>query len=153
MKKIIMLLLAACLCLSLCACGIDTEAADNCALGFINGMLARDEEKMKRSIHPDHIESALPGEAFYEKLEYYSIAEGAELSGIDDAGKSYSDDTGLDGRVIKCNYVARINELFYNINLVILDNDNGYGVVAVSLEFCTDPRYYGVSGIDKDEVI
>lgn len=153
MKRIIPLILSVCLCLLLCACGIDTDAADNCAIGFINGMLARDEEKMKKSLHPDHIESALPDEDFYKKLEYYNISEGTELSGIDDAGKSYSDDTELDGRVIKCNYVARINELFYNINLVILDNDNGYGVVAVSLEFCTDPRYYGVSGIEKDEVI
>ncbi|MBQ3231090.1 MAG: hypothetical protein IJO64_02430 [Clostridia bacterium] len=153
MKKTALILLALCFCLSLCACGIDTDAADDCALGFINGMLARDEEKMKRNIHPDHIESALPNDEFYKMLENYNIAVGTELGGIDVAGKSYADDTELEGRVIKCRYVARIDELFYNVDLVILDNDNGYGIVAASLEFCTDPRYYGVSGIEQDEVI
>lgn len=148
MKRVISVLLSVFFCLSLCACGIDTEAADNCARGFISGMLARNEEKLRSCIHPDHIESVLPDDAFYEMLEYYNIKNGAELSGLDDAGKSYADDTGLDGRVIRCNYVARIDELFYSIYIVVLDNDNGCGVVAASLEFCTDPRYYGVSGIE-----
>ncbi len=148
MKKTLSLLLLTAVCLSLAACGgIDEQKADDCAIPFIKAMLARDEAAMKEHMHPDHTETALPGEDFYKLLESYSLTPGAELTGTDSAGKSYAEDTSLEGDVIKANYVARIDELFYNINLVILENGRGYGVIGVFVEFCTDPRYYGISGV------
>jgi hypothetical protein len=43
---------------------------------------------------------------------------------------------------LKCTYVARVNELFYTVELIVLENDNGYGIVSVAMVLNTELDYY-----------
>ena len=69
MKKTVILLLVLALTLSFTACTRDIEQADGIAKEFVTAFLARDEEGMKKYIHPDYLDSALPDDEFYSALE------------------------------------------------------------------------------------
>lgn len=121
---------------SLFACGnSETERANEQATRFIEALLIRDEAAMKSQIHPDYTETALPTDSFYKTLEdehYFSV--GHSLTAIEGT-INYIENTDIQGTVMSCNYVIRTNELFYNVDLVIVENDNGYGVVSVKMTF------------------
>ncbi len=143
MKKILTLFLAVVLCASaLASCGIDSERADRCAVDYLLGLLSGDNEKLRATLHPDHRDSAMPDNDFFEKLKKIEITVGDTLYGMDSADKKYSDDTGLDGRVLVCDFVADIDYMYYSIQFVILENDNGYGIVGCNVDYCTDEKYY-----------
>lgn len=142
MKRIFATAIAFIMIFSLCSCESNFKRADETALSFITAMLLRDENAMLAHIHPDYSDSALPDDAFYENLKAQYLDIGHELTALDSATKTYLDDTSLDGTVLECGYVARANELFYNVELIILDNENGYGVISVALTLNTDPNYY-----------
>lgn len=133
MKKTIAILLI--LPLVLCACGSkEFERADEISADFIAALLLRDESVMKELLHPDHAATALPDDEFYERLEDQYLPVGNELSALEAGTKNYVENTSLEGTVLQCNYIVRANELFYDAEIIILDNDNGYGIVAVSME-------------------
>jgi len=134
MKKRIALFLAVLLCIAaLSGCsGIDAERADTLCTDYAAAVLARDEEKMKSLIHPGYTDTALPDDAFYETASKAYLNVGDEITSLTAVAKNYSDDTELDGRVISCNYLAFIDELYYEFVFVILDNDAGYGIIAFS---------------------
>ena len=134
MIKTIALVLAAALCMAaLFGCNrIDAERADALCTDYASAVLSRDEEGMKSLIHPGYIEKALPGDAFYETASKAYLNIGDEMTSLTAVAKNYSDDTELDGRVISCNYLAFIDELYYEFVFVILDNDEGYGIIAFS---------------------
>lgn len=148
MKKLSVIIIALIMVLSLCSCESRFKRADQTALGFISAMLVRDEEAMLEFVHPDHKDSAVPNDEFYETLEEQYFEIGHELTALDSITKNYRDDTSLDGTVLECGYVARVNELFYSIDLIILDNDNGYGIVSVAATLNTNAEYYHQDGID-----
>ena len=90
---------------------------------------------MKKLIHPDFTDTAMPTDDFYKSLEdehYFTI--GNSLTAIEGT-INYIENTALEGTVMSCNYVIRTNELFYNVDLIIVDNENGYGVVSVNMVF------------------
>ena len=143
MKRFFSLLLTFLMVFMLCACQSDYKKADELAVEFISALLMRDEEKMKQYLHPDHVDSALPGDEFYKELEenaYFSV--GNSLDGLDSTMKTYLEDESLDGTVLECCYVARSNEVFYNFEIIVLENDNGYGIVSVAVALNRDPNYY-----------
>lgn len=143
MKRIFSLTLALLMVFGLCACQSDYKKADEFAVEFIKALLDRDEEKMKEYLHPDYAESALPDDEFYKELEenaYFSV--GNSLDGLDSTMKTYLEDESLDGTALECCYVARSNEVFYNFEIIILENDNGYGIVSVAAALNRDPNYY-----------
>lgn len=151
MKKIFSLFLALLTVFSFCACESDYKKADEAAVGFITALLLRDEERMKQYLHPDYTDSALPDDEFYKELEenaYFSV--GNTLDGLDSTMKTYLDDEALDGTALECCYVARSNEVFYNFELIVLENDNGYGIVSVAAALNRDPNYYQWDKIDED---
>ncbi|MBO5915256.1 MAG: hypothetical protein J6Q72_07895, partial [Clostridia bacterium] len=94
---------------------------------------------MKQYIHPDHIESTVPDDLFYETLEKQFLTVGhplTSLSGVSKAKIRDMDDS------MKCIYIARVNELFYTVELIILDDKNGYGIVSVAMTLNTELDYY-----------
>ena len=113
MKKYLLLLLSLIFLLQLCACTQSYEKADEHAKKFITALLIRDEAAMKQYIHPDHIESTLPDDRFYETLEKQFLTVGhplTSLSGVSKAKIRDMDDS------MKCIYIARVNELFYTVD-------------------------------------
>lgn len=139
MKKFLLLLLSLIFLLQLCACTQSYEKADEHAKKFITALLIRDEAAMKQYIHPDHIESTLPDDRFYETLKKQFLTVGhplTSLSGVSKAKIRDMDDS------MKCIYIARVNELFYTVELIILDNKNGYGIVSVAMTLNTELDYY-----------
>ncbi len=143
MKKLLSLVVATIFIFTLCSCQSEYKKADELSLGFIKAMLLRDEESMKSYLHPDFVDSALPNDEFYKELEenaYFTV--GNTLDGLDSTMKTYLDDETLDGKALECCFVARTNELFYNVELIILENDNGYGIVSVAVALNRDPNYY-----------
>ncbi len=142
MKKILTVLTALILVVTLCGCESNFERADEAAMGFIKAMLLRDEDGMKDFIHPDYKKTAVPDDEFYKALETQYFEIGHTLDALDSATKTYMEDTSIDGEVLQCGYVARVNELFYNVELIILENDNGYGVISVAMALNTDINYY-----------
>ena len=142
MKRLLALLTALLLLLTLCGCESDFKNADEAAMGFIKAMLLRDEDAMSDFIHPDYRSSAIPDDEFYEALSTQFFEIGHPLDALDSVTKTYMEDSSIEGDVLKCGYVARVNELFYNVELIILENDNGYGVISVAMALNTDVDYY-----------
>ena len=134
MKKIIALFLIFITLLSLGACAKEFEKADELSAKYIEALLLRDEEEMAKYVHPDHKSDAIPNDEFYTNLEEQKLPVGVELTALEAGTKNYVNDTALEGTVLQCNYILRANELFYSVELIILENDNGYGVVAVKME-------------------
>ncbi len=136
MKKSIALILAfVALSLMLCGCANkEFRQADETAAKYIEALLLRSEEGMKNHIHPDYTDEAIPGDEFYKSLEEQFLTVGCTLDAIEAGEKNYVENTDIDGTVLQCKYVIRANELFYNVELMIVDNDKGYGVAAVSME-------------------
>lgn len=139
MKKAFSLILVLTFLLSFAACGnAETEQANELATDFIEALLLRDEDAMKKLVHPDYTDEAIPSDDFYKSLEedhYFTV--GNTLTAIEGT-INYIEKTDIEGTVMSCNYVVRTNELFYNVDLVIVDNDNGYGVVSVNMVFNED---------------
>ena len=135
---------AVCLALLLTACGKSFDKrADEAAVEFLNAMLARDGEKLKTLVHPGHTDELTFDDGFYEVLAGIEIYEGMELNGLDAAGKVYNEnDEDVNGKVYVCAYVAKIDQMFYDISLVFLENDAGFGLIAASAGYCTDESYY-----------
>ena len=79
---------------------------------------------------------------FYKNLEEQFFTVGHTLDGLDAISKGKAEGVDFDGDAMKCSYVARINELFYTVELIILDNDNGYGIVSLAVVLNTDTKYY-----------
>ncbi len=142
MKKFLVISISLIMILLLCSCEGRFERADETSKGFISAMLLRDEEAMRDFVHPDHKDTAIPDDRFYETLEEQYFEIGHELTALDSVTKNYVDDTSLDGTVLECGYVARVNELFYSIDIMILENDNGYGVISVAATLNTNADYY-----------
>lgn len=136
MKKLLSIILISVLALAVSACGnSEVERANELATDFIEAMLVRDVEAMKNAVHPDYAEEAIPTDEFYKTLEdehYFTV--GNSLTAIEGT-INYIENTQIEGTVMSCNYVIRTNELFYNVDLIIVENDNGYGVVSVKMTF------------------
>lgn len=146
MKKSALILICFSLIISLFGCNSDMERTDELAVPFVEAMLKGDENGMKNYIHPDYTESAMPDEDFYSNLESnHFFTMGNDLTMLTAIGKNYVEDTEIEGELIQCLYVIMSNELYYNVELMILDNDNGYGVIAVSVSLNTEPRLYAQS--------
>ncbi len=142
-KKIIAVLFTAVMLFSLCACTEQYEKADNYATKFISALCLGNEEEMKKYAHPDYIDQAIPNDSFYETLSSQFFSVGNEMTALNGVGKSeIEDNTSFDGEVMKCTYVARVNELFYTVELIFLENDNGYGIVSVAMVLNTELDYY-----------
>ncbi len=136
-------LFAAILLVSLFGCTEQYEKADEYAKGFISALCLRDEETMKKYAHPDHIDSAIPDESFYETLSTQFFDVGNEMTALNGVGKAeIEEDLGFGGDTMKCTYIARVNELFYTVELIVLENDNGYGIVSVAMVLNTELDYY-----------
>ena len=139
MKRIVCLIFAFLFVFSLCGCENDYTRADELANEYIKAILARDENKMRECLHPDYINEAMPNDAFYETLEIQYIAIGYEMTNLSAVSKSKTD---IVDNALRCSYVARINELFYTVELIIVDDDNGYGVVSTIMMLNTELDYY-----------
>ena len=144
MKRILSLSLIIILAFTFSACTGEYEQADEYAKDFISALCLGNAEKMAAYTHPDYTESALPDEEFYKALETQFFTVGNEMTALNGVGKARieEDDAFPDGDVLKCTYVARVNELFYTVELIMLDNDNGYGVVSVAMVLNTELDYY-----------
>lgn len=141
--KIIAALLAALMLFCLCSCTEKYEKADEYATKFISALCLGDEETMKKYTHPDYTDKAVPNEEFYETLSTQFFAVGNEMTMLNGVGKADIEDSEqFDGDVMKCTYVARCNELFYTVELIVLENDNGYGIVSVAMVLNTELDYY-----------
>ena len=144
MKKCVVAVMAVCLLLLTACSDIDVKRADDTALGYIQALLTGDSKEVSAYTHPVSGGEAIPSEDYYALLsESYFINAGDELVGLDSADKRYSDETELEGRVIVCNYIAYIDSIFYDFVITVLDNEEGYGVVACTVGFCTDEKYIG----------
>ncbi len=143
MKKQLLILLCFCLLFSLFGCKSDLEKTDEYAVPFVEAMLLRDEDGMKEYLHPDYIEKALPDDGFYDDLaKNHFFTEGNGLTQLTAMDKKRIEDTEIDGKLLECNYRIVSNEAYYDVNLVFLDNDNGYGIIAVSMTICLEPELY-----------
>ena len=146
MKRFLLLILTACFIFSLSACTQSYERADEQAKGFITALLLRDEAAMTQFLHPDFTEEALPDDKFYETLKEQYLTIGHPLTSLSGVGKTKIED--MQG-AMRCTYVARVNELFYTVELIILYNDNGYGIVSVAMVLNTDlDLYYNEEQVD-----
>lgn len=139
MKRFLIFVLVFCFALSLVSCGKEYQHADELSEKFITALLIRDEEAMKKYIHPDYTEKALPDDAFYKTLETQFLTIGHPLTNLNVVSKSSIE--GMNN-AIKCTYVARVNELFYTVELIIVDDENGYGVVSTAMMLNTELDYY-----------
>ncbi len=140
MKKYIALILLFFV-VSALACGCtngEFKKADDTAAGYIEALLVRNEDGMKNFIHPDYKSEAIPNDDFYKSLEDQFLPIGNKLDALEAGEKNYVENTDIEGTVLQCKYIIRANELFYNVELMIVDNDNGYGVAAVSMEINFD---------------
>lgn len=142
-KRLLFAAFAVLMIFSLSACTEQYEKADKYAKNFISALCLGDEAKMKEYVHPDYIEQAVPDEAFYETLSTQFFTVGNEMTALNGVGKAeMEDDNAFEGDVLKCTYVARVNELFYTVELIVLENDNGYGIVSVAMVLNTELDYY-----------
>lgn len=139
MKKGLLLLISLLLLLPLSACTESYEKADEYANKFITALLIRDEAEMQKYIHPDYTESSMPNDSFYETLEKQFLTVGHPLTNLSGVGKAEIKDMD---NTLRCTYIARVNELFYTVELIILDNENGYGIVSVAMVLNTELDYY-----------
>lgn len=142
-RKIIAVLFAAVMIFSLCACTEQYEKADDYAKGFISALCLRNVAEMKKYAHPDYTDRAIPDDSFYETLSTQFFDVGNEMTMLTGVGKADLEDaTQFDGDAMKCTYVAQVNELFYTVELIVLENDNGYGIVSVAMVLNTELDYY-----------
>ncbi|MBR5285885.1 MAG: hypothetical protein IKU30_03210 [Clostridia bacterium] len=142
-KRFFAVAFAALMIFSLTACTAQYEKADKYANNFISALCLGDEAKMKEYTHPDYTEQAIPDEAFYETLATQFFTVGNEMTALNGVGKAeFENADAFDGETMKCTYVARVNELFYTVELITLENDNGYGIVSVAMVLNTDLDYY-----------
>ena len=142
-KRFFAVAFAALMIFSLTACTAQYEKADKYANNFISALCLGDEAKMKEYTHPDYTEQAIPDEAFYETLATHFFTVGNEMTALNGVGKAeFENADAFDGETMKCTYVARVNELFYTVELITLENDNGYGIVSVAMVLNTDLDYY-----------
>lgn len=139
MKRIICLILTLLFAFSFTACTESYEKADEYAKNYITALLIRDEDGMKKYIHPDYTSQAIPDDKFYQTLEQQFLTVGHPLTNLSGVGKAKIDDMP---DALRCTYVARVNELFYTVELIILDDDNGYGIVSVAMVLNTELDYY-----------
>ena len=143
MKRIFLILLCISLTLSLFGCNSAQKKSDELAVPFVKALLLRDEEAMKQYLHPDYMETALPNDDFYKTLEekhFFSL--GNDLTYLTATNKQEIENTEIDGYLLQCDYLIMSNEVYYDVGLIILDNDSGYGVIAVSMNFSTNPELY-----------
>ncbi len=143
MKKAFLFLLCGIILFSFCSCNSALKRSDELAVPFIKALLLRDDDGMKEYIHPDYTEDALPDDEFYEHLEkehFFTI--GNELTYLTAVSKQNIENTEIQGELLNCVYLIMSNEAYYDVNLLILDNDNGYGVIAVSVNLNADPSLY-----------
>lgn len=146
MKKILALLLIV-LMLPLASCSRDEQEFDDIAEGFLSAFLMRNEEEMKKYIHPDYIESSMPDDVFYQTLEKQYLKVGIDYTELYVVAKeNFKDIKGA----VKCSYVARINELFYSVDLIIVKNDKGVGIASFAMVFNNNPNYYYNEYLEKD---
>lgn len=139
MKRILAIFLALISVFSLTSCGKEYSRADELSTKFISALLLRDEAKMLEYIHPDYVEQALPNDAFYETLETQFLTVGHELTNLSGVGKAKIKEMD---NALRCTYIARVNELFYTVELIIVDDKNGYGVVSTVMMLNTELDYY-----------
>ncbi len=142
MKRFLTIILAILTIFCFCACDTKSERADELSLAFIRALALRDEAEMEKYLHPDYIDKAMPNDEFYKNLEEQFFTAGNPLDGLDAISKGKAEGIDFDGDAMKCTYVARINELFYTVELIILDNDSGYGIVSIAVVLNTDTKYY-----------
>ncbi len=142
MKRLFSAVIAVLLVFCTVGCEGKKEKYDTLAKPFIEALLVRDEAGMSELIHPDYRDSAIPNDEFYKSLESQYFEVGHTLDGLASIAKTDADLLELEGDAEKCTYVARVNELFYTVDLIILENDNGFGVVSVAILLNTDPQYY-----------
>ena len=132
MKRFFGILLIFALILTLSACNNDQKKADEQATPFIRAMLKRDEAQMALYLHPDYKESAIPSDDFYSQLtEKHFFTVGAELDSITTVAKTPVSDYNGSGSLVKYSYIIDANQLFYDVDLLILDDERGYGVAGV----------------------
>ena len=139
MKRFFCLLFTFLFIVSLCGCTDSYAQADEYAKKYITALLIRDENEMRKYTHPDYSDQAIPDDKFYETLEQQFLTLGHPLTNLSGVGKSEIEE--IDD-AIRCTYVARVNELFYTVELIIVDNDNGYGIVSVAMVLNTELDYY-----------
>ncbi len=139
MKRFLATVLALSSLILFASCGKDYQRADELATNFISALLLRDETAMLEYIHPDHVEEAMPNDEFYETLETQFLTVGHELTNLSGVGKAKIE--GM-SNTMRCTYIARVNELFYTVELIILDDKNGYGVVSTVMMLNTELDYY-----------
>ena len=144
MKKIVALLLAFTLFSALCACGEkNIDRADGIARELIGAILVRDTQTLDSFTHPDHLEDVVYDDAFYETLGNFDIFVGEPLDNFVVGNKRYIDDELLGGRVYVCEYIVQIDQMPYDLIVTFLDGkESGFGVIAVSVKFCTDLGFY-----------
>ncbi len=147
MKKYILVLISLLLAFSLFGCNSDNEKTDEIAVPFVKALLLKDYSAMEAYIHPDYKETALPNEEFYNNLsKNHFFTAGNELDALEAVDKNYINDTSFEGTLMKCDYLIRSNELLYDVELMILENESGYGIVAVSMKLNTDINYFENAG-------
>lgn len=143
MKKFLLVLMCFCLLMPIFGCDSALKKSDELAVPFIEALLLRDEAQMKNYIHPDYTETALPDDEFYQRLtDNHFFKVGNKLTHLTAMDKQTVKDESVEGDLLKCNYIIVCSEVYYDVNLVILDNDKGYGVIAVSMNLNTNPELY-----------
>ena len=94
---------------------------------------------MKSYLKPELELIKLKKDAFYETLKTQFLTVGHELTNLSGVGKAKVEDMD---NALRCAYIARVNELFYTVELIIVDNKNGYGVVSTVMMLNTELDYY-----------
>ena len=130
----------------LCSCADgNIDKADGMAKQFTESMLARDVQTLSTLTHPDHIDEVVYDDPFFEQLEFYGLTGGETLEEFYVGSKRYETDESLGGEVYVCDYVALVDQVPYDVMVVFLDNENGFGIIAASVDYCKDVDYYDIS--------
>ena len=128
---------------TLFGCNSAQKKSDELAVPFVKALLLDNQEAMKEYIHPDYMEKALPDGEFYKTLEEkHFFSKGNDLTYLTAVNKQEIENAEVDGYLLQCDYRIMSNEVYYDVSLMILDNDGGYGVIAVSMNLSTDPELY-----------
>ena len=147
MKKICLILTCFILILTLCACKSEDTAAfeksDEYAKPFLESLVAKNNEDMAKYIHPDYMAEAMPNDKFYSDMaEKHFFKPNKTLTAVTATGKSYINNTDIEGTLLECAYVIFYNELYYDVKITVLDNEKGYGVISFSMELNLDTNLY-----------
>ncbi len=145
MKKFGLILTCFILIFSLCSCKSEDTAAfeksDEYAKPFLEALVAKNNGDMEKYIHPDYTAEVIPTEDFYTDMaEKHFFKPNKTLTAINATGKSYINNTDIEGTLLECAYIIFYNELYYDVKITVLDNEKGYGVISFSMElnFNTD---------------